>query len=886
MKKKSLSVVVMISVWLPAALLAAPGGAAAQDFDGLAPPEIPGEVVYIPFPVAIELDGELSDWEGVPVSEVVDNNPKDPGENGSFSFSVAADEKNFYITMQMPDKNIVAGQHGANFWNEDSFEFYINASGNLNARSYGEKIFQVNINGADIGNTDPEALTVTGVNSTTQKVRGFVFETETGWGFEAATPLDGLIAPAHGTEIGFQAQINGATVKDRDIKLIWSKADKLDQSWEKPYLFGRGIFFEAGQTEIPQPGDLGEMPTPAPTPTSVIAPEQISLNQTGYFVDGEKIAFLAVESRQPLTWRLKDSSGEVVLEGQAVFKGEDPVSRDTLHRIDFSTFNTPGSGYVIEAGGLSSAPFDVSNDIYSRLRYDALAYFYHNRSGIEIEADYVGETWARPAGYLSDHAVTCFQGEDAAGNEWPGCEYTLDVSHGWFDAGDYGKYVVNGGISAWTLMNLYERFPDAYPDGSLSIPENSNGVPDLLDEARWEMEFLLGMQVPQGWPMAGMAHHKLHDRTWAGIPSRPPTEINNDNEHKYEGAGRYVYAPSTAATLNLAATAAQCARLWQDSDADFSTRCLTAARNAWQAALEHPALYAGNTPGDGGGNYEDNNTADEFYWAAAELYITTGEEQYLDYLTESELFGTCEQFYWANTAPLGTISLAVTGAELPEERAAELHSSLVAFAEEMLAIQEADGYEVLLDGAYEWGSNGQILNNLVLLSVAYDQTSETRYLGAVRSGMDYILGRNAVNKSFVSGYGEYPLEHPHHRFWAFDPANGYPPPPPGAVSGGVNANPTDPDAFNSGMMSEGQSKRYIDVIGSYSTNEVAINWNAPLAWVATYLDEKSNWTPPLPAAEPAVEEPPAFNDWMRELAGTGLLVIAAVVVYLFMRKRK
>ena len=149
------------------------------------PAEINGEVLYIPFPVSITVDGDLSDWVDLPVISV-DRGPMlstDPAENGTFSFAVAADQDNLYITMQMPDKNIIAGQHGTEFWNEDSMEFYINASDDLNASDYGLKIMQVNINASAIGNTDPEALTVTGVFSTDAHVRGFVFKTSAGSGF-------------------------------------------------------------------------------------------------------------------------------------------------------------------------------------------------------------------------------------------------------------------------------------------------------------------------------------------------------------------------------------------------------------------------------------------------------------------------------------------------------------------------------------------------------------------------------------------------------------------------------------------------------------------------------------------------------------------------------
>ncbi len=147
----------------------------------------------------IELDGDLSDWKDIPVNEVIDIDARDPKENGSFQFSVAADKENFYITMQMPDQNIIAGEHRNDYWNEDSFEFYLNLTDRLNALSYDEGIFQININATDIGNTDPDALTITGTRSFAATVRGFVFETKDGWGFEAAVPFGELFEPEHGT---------------------------------------------------------------------------------------------------------------------------------------------------------------------------------------------------------------------------------------------------------------------------------------------------------------------------------------------------------------------------------------------------------------------------------------------------------------------------------------------------------------------------------------------------------------------------------------------------------------------------------------------------------------------------------------------------------------
>ena len=182
----------------------------------------------------------------------------------------------------------------------------------------------------------------------------------------------------------------------------------------------------------------------------------------------------------------------------------------------------------------------------------------------------------------------------------------------------------------------------------------------------------------------------------------------------------------------------------------------------------------------------------------------------------------------------------MTENDLPEDETALLEASITFFADAFLSVQGEAGYPALIKGDYPWGSNGLIANNMILMSIAHDITDEGKYLDAVRSSMDYILGRNPVNTSYVSGYGTYSMQHPHHRFWANDPANGYPPPPSGALSGGPNSNPSDPAALEADLAALPPAKRYVDDIGSFSTNELTINWNAPLAWVATYLDETSD----------------------------------------------
>jgi endoglucanase len=584
---------------------------------------------------------------------------------------------------------------------------------------------------------------------------------------------------------------------------------------------------------------LGTPSAAAITPTPATPSQLISVNQHGYYPYAPKIAALVSDRQVPVEWQLNDGGGQAVLSGSSQVRGRDAASGDSLHWIDFSAYAAPGSGYTLVVEGHTSDAFAIGEALYGELKLESLRYFYLNRSGIALEQQYAGE-WARAAGHTSDSELTCHAGTDASGKRWPKCDYTLDGAGGWYDAGDYGKYVVNGGIAVWTLLNAYERSPRAFADGALNIPESGNGLPDILDEVRWELELLLRMQVPAGQPLAGMAHHKLHGLQWDAMPGLPTAQSSS----------RFLFPPSTAATLNLAATAAQCARVWREIDAAFSARCLAAAEAAWQAAEAHPAMLAAEFPALGGGAYGDGKLADEFYWAAVELYLTTDKQAYRDFYSASGEHLATQGMYWGGTAPLGTLSLALV------EQDAAARAAVLRFADDLLATmqQSANGYmsPVPADG-YVWGSNSDVLNRAIMLALAYDFSGETRYLDGVTEAMNYLLGRNTLSFSFISGYGARSLTNPHHRFWGNRPKSGYPPPPPGVVAGGPNGSPDDPAARAAGLAGLPPAKSYIDHVESYSTNEVTINWNAPLAWVAAFLDDTARpaLSEPRPTATPA-----------------------------------
>jgi endoglucanase len=566
---------------------------------------------------------------------------------------------------------------------------------------------------------------------------------------------------------------------------------------------------------------------------------RVRVSQLGYAPRFPKFAGYKSTSPTALDWQLQDAAGKVVKSGKTKPLGEDKDAGEITHQIDFSDFQQLGQGYVLVVGKDKSDPFAIAQDLYRKLKYDSLAFFYHQRSGIEIAMPYAGGTqWIRPVGHAQDKKVPCAQGS--------GCSYSLDVFGGWYDAGDHGKYVVNGGISVWTLLNWFERTKTLgkslgdYGDGKLAIPEGKNGKNDLLDEVRWELEMFMKMQVPDAEKLAGMVHHKLHSEKWTGIPTMP------HDDH----IPRVLKRPSTAATLNHAAVAAQCARIYKEVDAAFASKCLVSAEKAWQAAEKNPNLYAPGDDKEGGGPYGDIDATDEKYWAAAELYITTGNATYQKVLQASPHYlkvakqagGGVSSMAWQNVASLGTISLAVVPNHLPKTDVAKARDAVVAAATKFAGSIDKTAYRVPFEasgGRYPWGSNSFVLNNGVILGLAYDFTKKEQFLNGAAEAMAYLTGRNPLAKSYITGYGVRPLENPHHRFWAHQVDNKLPSPPPGIVSGGPNSGVEDPHAQGAGLAGCAPQKCFIDHIQSWSTNEIAINWNAPLVWLAGFLDEQA-----------------------------------------------
>ena len=595
---------------------------------------------------------------------------------------------------------------------------------------------------------------------------------------------------------------------------------------------------------------IGGVAPPVYTPNTG---PRVRVNQVGYLPHSPKSATLVTTATQPLPWELHSATGAVLATGQTVPRGVDPTAGANAATIDFSSYTDDSTGLTIVADGETSHPFDVSPAAYQRLRSDSKTVFYTNRSGIAI-SDAIVPGYGRAAGHVGiapnqgDTAVPCQDlGDDSQklyDQPWT-CDYTSDVTGGWYDAGDQGKYVVNGGIAVTQLMQEYERNlyarsanSDALADGTLSVPESKNGVPDLLDEARWELEWMLKMQVRPGRPLAGMAFHKVADVDWTGLPTAPAADPQR----------RVLYRPSTAATLNLAASAAQGARLFARYDKAFASKLLTAARTAYAAAAANPNLYApmGNgaiDPNAGSGAMDDTNATDERYWAAVELFLTTREPAFRDDVLNSPFNGpdvfTPGGFQWQYVAPLGRLDLATVPNRIPGRDA--IRRSVLAAADSYLADQAAQPFGQAYappEGNYVWGSNSQILNNMQVLGTAYDISGKTKYSDGVLRSMDYIFGRNALNISYVTGYGTVFSQNQHSRMYTHQIDPSLPHPPVGTLAGGPNSttattgDPVSTPLFKNGCPAQ---RCYIDDIGSWSTNELDINWNASLSWVSSFI---------------------------------------------------
>jgi len=537
----------------------------------------------------------------------------------------------------------------------------------------------------------------------------------------------------------------------------------------------------------------------------------IKVSQVGYPPSGSKVAFVAGPAPAE-RFAVRDAkSGQSVFEGPLAAAVVDPDSGDRVRAADFSALAKPGTYFVDIPGVGRSFEFAVADDVFARPLYLAMRSFYGQRCGTAVDLGPQFAGYRYPACHLEGawHA--------SSGRTGP-----RPSAKGWHDAGDYGRYVVNSGITTGTLLWAVELFPDRMEGLKLDIPESGDAVPDVLDEVRWNLDWMLSLQDEDGG-----AWHKQTSETFPGFVM--PQDDKSTSVVVGTGAEPF---KGTCATADLAAVAAIAARVYRPYDAAFADRALGVARRGLAWASAHPDVLFRNPAGVSTGAYGDGSCRDELLWAAAELWRTGGDEAAHRFFLEHQAasrgaINADSPPAWPNVAPLALWSYALAPKGDAAVQAAIRQESLAA-ADAIVARSAAHGYRISLTSRdYVWGSNGVVANYGLQLLVANAFRADPRYVAAARDDLYYLLGRNTFSLSWVTQVGANPFRHPHHRPSGAD-TNAEP--WPGLLSGGPNGRKQDaamqklPDGLP-------PAKMYLDEQDSYATNEIAINWNAALVFL-------------------------------------------------------
>lgn len=547
----------------------------------------------------------------------------------------------------------------------------------------------------------------------------------------------------------------------------------------------------------------------------------IHLNQLGFLPEARKVAVLGLAqdgAAAPVgtdAFVIEDARGKVVLRGTLGPAAAWAPAELQARVADFSALRTPGRYRVRVDGVPASDPFEITADAYLPVTRAALKAFYFNRAGTALPARYAG-AYARAGG----HPDTEVRIHASAASPARPAGSTIAAPKGWYDAGDYNKYVVNSGISTYTLLAAYADFPALFRGLRSDIPEDAAGVPDILQEAWWNLQWMLAMQDPAD----GGVYHKLTTLQFEGIVM--PEQAREP---------RYVVMKGTAATLDFAAVMAAASRVYAPFEAQYpgqSARMLAAARQAWAWAQQHPDVVYRQPADVATGGYDDAQLDDEFAWAAAELYVTTGEDGFYDAMLARNVHASVPS--WGDVGGLAWMTLASHRDALTAHAdRARIEREIGGLAARLADAWHASAWQIAMTPEdFRWGSNAIALNQAMMLVQGYRLGHQRDRLDAAQAQLDYVLGRNPLGLSFVTGIGLRSPQHIHHRI---SEADGVAAPVPGLLVGGPQPGRQDLAGCKVAYPSTLPALAYLDDACSYATNEVAINWNAPLVYVSAAL---------------------------------------------------
>jgi endoglucanase len=520
--------------------------------------------------------------------------------------------------------------------------------------------------------------------------------------------------------------------------------------------------------------------------------EAVRLNSLGFLPESSKQASVNTECSK---FEVRDAATEkVVFTGKTTGPQFQQDVNEKVWTADFSSLTTPGQYYVSIPGVGNSVKFPIGNQVYNQAYVTTLRSFYLWRCGMEVSGDHNGIHYQQDACHMNDGF------DDYPGK--PGNK--RDGTGGWHDAGDYGKYVVNAGVTVGILFMAWEHFKPSLEKIKLGLPETAPGIPEFLKEMKWETDWLLKMQYPDG---SGRVSHKL-----TAVNFEPFIMPGAD------ASKRYFTDWSSAATADFAAMMAQASRAFKPYDAAYSEKCLQAARVSYKFLKENPD-NKGFVQGDfKTGGYQTDDPDDRL-WAAAEMWETTGEAAFLaDFEKQAAKlkFRVDENWDWGNQGNLGMFTYLLSDREGKNPAIQDsIKENCLNTAGRIVNHAIEDVYHRPLGGRYYWGCNGTIARQTVNIFVANQLNPDPAYLEIALDAIGHLFGRNYYNRSYVTGLGINPPMNPHDRRSGADnikePWPGY------LVGGGLKA--TD----------------WVDLEASYSRNEICINWQAPLVFALAWF---------------------------------------------------
>ena len=536
-------------------------------------------------------------------------------------------------------------------------------------------------------------------------------------------------------------------------------------------------------------------------PTALALPEpSIAVNQVGYLPEAAKSAILLnADSTDPL--ELVQSPSNLLMAILPLAAASETKGELQINWVDFSKISIPGT-YFLRQGTLKSASFRIGTDIYANPSWLLQRSYYLQRCGVALQDSVSGLEHA--ACHTTDALYARSDAFNQANEPHP-------ATGGWHDAGDFGKYMATATVTVNRLMSLYLMQPARYQDDVLQIPESGNGKPDLLDEVAFELDWMLKMQR-----MDGAVYRKLAGTQW--VSARKPED---------DTAQRYIYGISAPETAKFAASMALAARTYRSISPKEAELYLVAAQNAWAWLEKNPNMEVDwqKTDDGGSGKYlasaTDTETNLEFddddrLAAAIELYLTTGEAPYRDYLQKFAPEAPYTLFEWKDSSALALWHL-LTWDKTPELTAlrASIKSKLLERADNILTAVE-DCPLRMANQRLVWGSNKMLAEEGITLLHAWHYTGEERYLNAALDQVDFLFGRNPFALSFVTAVSEHAVTAPLHLFGTAIKRT-----IPGLLVGGPNVLAQDNIApRDQGIFS------YVDDEGAYSVNEYAIDYNA------------------------------------------------------------